>query len=394
MKLNKMQAVAVKECTKWFKRQSIDKKPWFEISGAAGTGKTTVVRCIVEELGLSPDEVMYMAFVGKATLALRLNGLNAQTIHSSIYELKKVPARDEAGKIIMKHGRPLMKNVFVLKSSLPPNIKCIVLDEGGMVNNIMGVDILSFKIPVIVLGDRNQLPPVFGQSLFLQAPDVTLNEIMRQEKDSPIIYLSQLAIHGIQIPYGSYGGGQCEVIRKHQMTDNYLQEADLVICGTNSTRDELNHYMRNDIFNIHEPTIQIGDKLICRQNNWDVGLQNDIVLVNGLIGYTEGIYRETTSPNIVNIDFRPEFIDDDSFKKLPIDHKYLFSDYYTRKNTNTMYSDGIIFEFGYCITCHLSQGSQYDTVLVYNESLSTGVYQRQWLYTALTRAKKRLILAI
>lgn len=382
-------------CVAWSKSKSKDKRPWFEISGAAGTGKTTVVRCIMEELGVDNSRVLYMAFVGKATLALRMNGLPAQTIHSTIYEYVKVPKVDkETGKVIIKHGMPVMVNAFRLKKSLPEHIDYIVLDEGGMVDSTMGQHILSFGIPVIVLGDRNQLPPVFGNSLFLVEPDVTLNEIMRQAKDSPIIYLSQLAQHGISIPYGTYGNDECVVIRKNQLADEHLQEADLVICGRNNTRDTINKYMRKNIFGIEEKGFAIGDKLICRQNNWEIKLNTDIALVNGLIGYVDNIHRDTQSNSLIEIDFRPEFSENECFKRLAVDHKYPFINYEQRRNINTMYSDGIIFELGYCITCHLSQGSQSDTVLVYSETLSTSSYQRKWLYTAVTRAKKKLILVV
>lgn len=393
MQLNQMQSVAVKECTIWYKKDNKE-RPWFEISGAAGTGKTTVVREIINNLGLDMNEVIFMAYVGKATLALRRNGLNAQTIHSAIYEVITVPLYDDSGRMVLKGGHPIMTKKFKLKDRLDDNVKVIVLDEGGMVNEEMGHHILSFGIPVIVLGDKNQLPPVFGQSLFLNKPDVTLNEIMRQKEDSPIIYLSKLARYGVPIPYGSYGNGECKVIRRDELEDYHLQQSDLAICGTNKTRDIINGYIRKEIYNIDSPNIVIGDKLICRQNNWDISLGDNIALVNGLIGYVHNIHRETKSKALMEIDFRPEFMESDYFSRLPIDHKYPFKEYNTRKAINTMYGDEITFELGYCITCHLSQGSQYDTVLVYNENLSSSVYQRKWLYTAITRAQNNLILVM
>ena len=63
--------------------------------------------------------------------------------------------------------------------------------------------------------------------------------------------------------------------------------------------------------------------------------------------------------------------------------------------SNPKYSgEKVLMEFGSCITCHLAQGSQYDTVLVYVENVSDSLYFRQWLYTAITRARKKLILVI
>ena len=280
-----MQGVASKMFQHWYKHPEDRKRPWFEISGAAGTGKTTVVRHIMAELGLKNEEVLFMAFVGKAALALRLSGVDGRTIHSIIYKIIKCNKRDENGNIIYYNGQPVLETRFVKVNDLPDNIKLLVVDEGGMVETNMGKDILSFGIPTLVLGDLHQLPPVFGNSLFLQNPDVTLNEIMRQSKDSSIIYLSQLAMHGFMIPYGSYNNGECLVIKKHELTDEMLHDTDLVICGTNRMRDTINWYMRKNIFGIDSNEVVVGDKLICRQNCWetllpDPSLDVDIALVN------------------------------------------------------------------------------------------------------------------
>ena len=371
-------------------------RKWFEISGAAGTGKTTVVREIINRSHIDINKVMFVAFVGKATLALRMNGLNAKTIHSSIYDLVKTYDTDNWGNVIIRNGKPVYKTKFVKKDKLDGDPMLIVLDEGGMVAESMANDLLSFGVPMLVLGDKHQLPPVFGNSMFLSNPDVTLNEIMRQSKDSPIIYLSQLAMYGYPIPYGTYGDNECLVIRKKDLTDDLLRQSDIVICGKNTTRDVLNNHIRSKIYNITDKNLCIGDKLICRQNNWDRCMENDnnIALVNGLIGYVDSIYYNTRSGAYMEIDFRPEFTTE-KFKSVEIEHNYIFMPYEKRKTTNTMYTNGIIFELGYCITCHLSQGSQYDTVLVYVD-IPNGKsdYYQKWLYTAITRAKKRLILVI
>ena len=386
LKLNHMQQVAVEKYIDWFYHPSKRKRPWFEISGAAGTGKTTVVNAITHELGLSREQIAYMAFVGKATLALRKNGLPAKTIHSSIYDLCKVKKFDE-------HGNSIIVEEFVKKSHLQPNLKQIVLDEGGMVGGKIGEDLLSYGMPMVVLGDLKQLPPVMSQRMFLTEPDVTLTEIMRQAKDSPIIYLSQLATNGINIPYGIYGDNECIVIRKDQLTEEHLMESDIVICETNKMRDTINRFMREKIQHIYAPRITVGDKLVCRQNCWSRSINEDITLVNGLIGYVENIYMEAGRADML-IDFRPEFTNE-VFHKVPINHSYPFKPYDERVSSNIRFLNGSAFEFGNAITCHLSQGSQDDTVLVYVErNTVNSLYFRQWLYTAITRAKKKLILVI
>lgn len=395
-----MQGIASDMFCEWY-NTPIQKRlrSWFEISGAAGTGKTTVVKHIINRLGLEDNEVVFIAFVGKAALAMRLSGVNGRTIHSVIY--KRVHRyKRENGKIVYKNGVPIIETVTEKVNKLSSDIKLIVLDEGGMVDSNIGNDILSFHIPLLVLGDLHQLPPVFGKSLFLHKPDVVLNEIMRQHKDSSIIYLSQLAMHGFTISYGSYNNGESVVMKKQDLTDDHLRWADLIICGTNHMRDIINWYMRKNICGIDSNTIVPGDKLICRQNCWDIILDDptfgiDIALVNGMIGTVEDTNRENSSASTpMSIDFKPEF-SDISFKNIPIRPRYIMTDYAHRKTENPMFSPGVSFEFGYCSTCHLAQGSQYPNILIYLDlTYNASEYFNKWLYTAITRAQSKLIIAI
>jgi exodeoxyribonuclease-5 len=305
----------------------------------------------------------------------------------------------ENGEVVYHHGHPLLETVFVKVEDLPSDIKLLVVDEGGMVGTDMAMDILSYNVPLLVLGDLHQLPPVFGHGLFLRKPDVILNEIMRQHKDSAIIYLAQLATHGIPISYGTYNNGECRVIRKENITNAELSEADLVICSTNTVRDKINWYVRKEIYGIDSNTIELGDKLICRQNCWDTILPDDslgidIALVNGLIGTVTGINKNTSySGGKLMMDFKPEF-SDVSFHEVPVDPTYVLSEYNYRKTVNPRFSNEVMFELGYCSTCHLAQGSQYPNILIYLDlEASTSDYSRKWLYTAITRAQKHLVIA-
>lgn len=400
MELNKMQGVASKMFQEWYKHPEKRERPWFEISGAAGTGKTTVVKHIISSLGLKDSEVIFMAFVGKAALALRLSGVNGRTIHSIIYKIVVRNKRDDDGNVIYAGGKPITESYFVKVDELPEDTKLLVVDEGGMVDSNIGRDILSFGVPTLVLGDLHQLPPVFGTSLFLHKPDVILNEIMRQAKDSSIIYLAQLAMHGIMIPYGKYNDGECEVIRKSELSDVYLKSADLIICSTNKMRDTINWYMRKNIYGIDEPVVVPGDKLICRQNCWDVILDDDslgidVALVNGMIGTVKTTNRNTATPKVsMNIDFQPEF-SNQSFKEVPISSSYVLNSVEKRKLVNPKFAPYTLFELGYCSTCHLAQGSQYPHIVIYlDASPSTSDYFCKWLYTAITRARYGLTLVM
>jgi exodeoxyribonuclease-5 len=152
-------------------------------------------------MDLKHQEVLFMAFVGKATMALARKGNFAKTIHSSVYDLIDVPRIDPEGNIMQKNGRILTTFAFVRKEKLPDEVKLLVVDEGSMVAGPMAEDILSFGLPVVVLGDLDQLPPVFGSSYFLVKPDVILTQVMSKRRRS-IIMLSQMAIKGLPFKVG------------------------------------------------------------------------------------------------------------------------------------------------------------------------------------------------
>jgi exodeoxyribonuclease V len=385
--LNSQQAEAVIKAEKWWKSQY---KQVFEISGPAGSGKTTIVYELIKNMGLEHDEVLFMAYVGKAAMVLSMKGNNAKTIHSSIYRLEDVPKLDENGLPIKKNGRVVKITKFVRKEFLPKKIKLLVVDEGSMVDRKTAEDILSFNLPVLVLGDLNQLPPVYGEPYFLRNPDVILTKIMRQSENNPIIYLSQKALRGEKIEYGKYGD-KCYVIPKEQINDNLLINSDIIICGKNETRQNINTYYRQQIMGVKSNFPVIGDKIVCRQNNWKLTIDDNIFLTNGLIGYIEDIYLDTYNKKSICIDFRPEFLKDKCFRKIPIDYEYLFQPLTEKDNKKSFYNK---FQFARAITCHLAQGSQYPKVLIYKERLGTWEYQRKWDYTAITRAVDGLVLAI
>lgn len=388
IELNSQQLDAVKKGKKWYSKLH---KQVFEISGYAGTGKSTIVDIIIKECGLEMSEVLFTAFVGKAAMILAMKGLPAKTIHATFYDCIDVPKLNDKKEVIMIDGRIVYTKKFVKKKKLPDTIKLIVIDEASMVNEALKKDILSFNIPVIALGDLHQLPPVFGDAVFLVEPDVVLTEIMRQKADNPIIYLATRARLGQSIDYGKYGS-KCLVCHKKDLLEynSLMRNSNVIICGKNATRDELNKYIRKEVYKIDSPELIIGDKLICRQNNWNESLGENIFLINGMIGYVEDIDMESYNSKSINIGFRPEFMEDKSFENLPIDYKYLSLPHGLKKNYITYFNK---FEFGYAITCHLSQGSQYDKVLVYNEYMGNTEFYSKWLYTAITRAIDKLVIA-
>lgn len=387
--LNNEQIHAIYDMEHWWNTRD---KQVFEISGAAGTGKTTLVRYLIERLGLSYDEVLFVAYMGKAASQLARNGLPAQTIHSAIYDVEKVPDRDEDGKLIFKNNGKIKYSLkFVLKDRIGKHIKLIVLDEGSMVNKDIGNDLLSFGVPVIVLGDLNQLPPVFGNSFFLRHPDVILTKIMRQAEGDPIIYLSQQILSGKKLRTGNYGN--TSVIRKEDVNDENMMNANIIITGTNRLRFSVNNHYRTNIKNIKDLAFpQYGEKIICRKNNWKQMIDNGIFLTNGTTGVIDYIDRSSYNGRTINLDFRPDFTKN-AFKNLVVDYKHIYAKPGEDESSN-LYNDKI--EFAYAITVHSSQGSQWDSVLFMDESymMKDEFSRKSFEYTGITRAKSKLIVAI
>ena len=384
MKLNTGQEHAVHKLLQWWRHKT---KKVFEISGAAGTGKTTIVKELIEQIGLSSDQVLFMAYIGKATLALARTGLNAKTIHSSICDITLVPKTDENGEpCLTKTDKMIMVPKFSRKEQLSGDIRLIVVDEAAMVPESLAEWILEYDIPVIALGDLNQLPPVMGNTFFLKNPDVILTEIMRQSSESPIPWLAKSILEGKPLERGTIGNS-IAIVPKSMLNDRLYKAADIVICGKNITRDSINSHFRNNIMNTVSADPIIGDKMICRQNNWSVSIDDTIYLINGLVGYVTDIHLEESTRKKLSIDFKPEFMDE-SFTNISMDRDYLGLDANARKTYFTKLNK---FEYGYAITCHLAQGSQYNKVIVVNEPFGDALFRRQWLYTAVTRAIDKLV---
>lgn len=361
----------------------------FEISGPPGSGKTTMIRYFIERIGLDLDDVLFIAYMGKAASQMSRHGLPARTAHSACYLCEKVVSRDEDGKMIfLPNGKVKTEYQFILRDKLPNKPKLIVIDEGFMMPEKNAVDILSFGVPTVVLGDINQLPPVFGKPYFLQNPDAILTEIMRQKEGDPIIYLSQELLKGNDLKEGVYGNSA--VMRKENLTDYQLKRADAIITCTNRLRGFVNNLFREkflDLYSLEYPNY--GEKIICRKNNWGKYVKDhgELYLTNGLCGYVDWVSRESYTAKNIKIDFRPDFTTK-SFKNLSISIPYITTP--PGKNSEIYVPPGTdSFEYAYAITTHLSQGSEYDDVVFLKEDNFFGNkrdYQRL-LYTAVTRAK-------
>lgn len=363
---------------KWFKTKS---KPWFSFSGAAGTGKTFSIRAFIREMGFEEDEYMCAAYVGKAVLNLIKGGLQAKTIHSLIYRtwIEKIKVPDDNGNPIIKS-----KMHTVLKDTLDKPYKLIVIDEATMVNDAMRDEILSFGVPTIFVGDMNQLPPIFGISSVMQHPDHVLREIMRQKEGDPIVQLSQMVLHDIPLKIGTYG--KSRVLQEIKLTPSILTDYDQIICGKNKTRDQINQMAHNDWLRHKTPYPAIGEKMVCRQNNWEEEVDG-IFLTNGLVGEITDINRSKAYAGYLTVSFRPTFMKE-SFENLKLDLRYLNTPYQERNEYGiSRYNK---FEYAYAMTCHLMQGSQCPRILYLDSRFWDADTTRKLRYTAITRAEESI----
>src|SRR5499433_2209966 len=199
----------------------------FRLFGYAGTGKTTLAKHIAEGVD---GKVLFAAFTGKAAQVMRNKGCQgASTIHSLVYKTLESGVEEPS---------------FELWDEAPASrAKLIVIDECSMVDAELGRDLLSFGVPVLVLGDPAQLPPIQGGGFFTEAePDAMLTEVHRQAQDDPIVRLSMDVRAGEYIEPGRYG--ETNVLRKADLDPQRVLEADQVLVGRNVTRRSYNNRMR------------------------------------------------------------------------------------------------------------------------------------------------------
>lgn len=396
IELNTEQVYAIYDAETWFRSASASQI--FEISGPAGSGKTTMILYFIERMGLDINEdVLFVAFMGKAANQMALNGLPAKTIHSAIYKYEKEYIRDQDGHIVMdKNGKAKTHKVMVKKERLDKKYKLIVLDEGSMVNDQLGQDLESYGIPMVVLGDLNQLPPVFGKPRYLNHPDVVLTKVMRQAEGDPIIWLSQQVLAGNDLRVGVYG--KSSVMDRRDIQPYHFQKSSIVICCTNRLRYNVNNYFRESVKKIARLDYpHLGEKVVCRKNNWSKCIQNNYYLTNGTTGFVTDIDRSSYNGKTMKIDIRPDF-SNEVFRNVTFDYHHLYAlpgqeEELTKENMYLKFVDKI--EYAYSLTVHTTQGSQYPKVLFLAENMMrTKEDQKKLLYTGITRAQTELVVAI
>lgn len=416
------QAEAITKAAAWYAGPNPEV---FRLFGYAGTGKTTVAQHIVDELGA--HRVLYAAYTGKAAYVLRTKGCDeASTVHSLIYTpVDKVRARlrhlqeeleactDPAGRAVLERQiaveeRRLESPDFVLqdKSELAA-ADLLVLDEVSMIGERVAGDLLSFGTPILCLGDPAQLPPVDGGGYFINyAPDHLLTEIHRSALTSPV---TRLATAVRNSPFGqrSYGvtGPDGDSGRWGRIAADDLAGIGQVLVGTNKTRWQMIHLLRaiaGHFTALPEP----GDRIMVLANSGELNVFNGQQ-------FTVDAARPAARDNQILL----SVTDDEGAQRELAAWTSGFTGGVDGERQAKRDGRGEIAAatFGQAITVHKSQGSQWDSVLVVDESavFSRGAYRdtlgqypgdrdaastaahlagQRWLYTAITRAAQRAVI--
>lgn len=386
MQLSHQQNQALDAIGRWMKTDD----PVFYLAGFAGTGKTTLAKYV------QSGKTIFAAFTGKAAYVLKQKGCEAFTIHQLIYQPKErsrerllalqtklanttdeVEIKKLEADIAFEHKKLNSPN-FVLNPDSPiKEADLLVIDECSMVSHQMAEDLMSFGTKILALGDPAQLPPVFGSGFLAgRSPDISLTEIHRQALENPILRIAtglrnrQLPAidNDMVVPWGSIEPEEALTFEQ-------------ILVGRNRTRKAANDRVRG-LKGIADSDIPVsGDRLVCLRNDHEVGL------LNGSTWTVDECY-----------DPGDEFIDlivTDGAETLAVQaHKHHFMVKDDRPLPFWIRKEAQEFDFGYALTVHKAQGSEFDSVLVFDESDAFGNDRFRWLYTAATRAANRLKLVL
>lgn len=342
----------------------------FRLGGYAGTGKTTLLRFVRNSLGRGYN-IAFCAFTGKAADVLSRKGIPASTIHSLIYEVEDVNGTLH----------------FYKRARLPFNLICV--DEASMISTELYEDLRSYGIPLLFVGDPGQLEPVGkGNPNLMVNANFVLKEIHRQALQSPIIQLASIIRTSddhpkMILPKLKNNEDLGVELTSKKLTGDQLHAADQIICAKNETRRQINMIMRKNL-GFNNPGLELNEKLICLQNNRILGV------FNGQLWYVAEILGEHATHYAVRVK-GPE-PDGPLVREINI-----WSDpFYRNIDKEEKVPKGLMYvDYGYCVTCHKSQGSEWKHVLLVDEYMPPRIWDmKRWRYTGITRAAEKLTYAL
>jgi len=352
-------------------------KKLMTMGGVGGSGKSFLISHIKEKFPMT--RIAFCAFTGRAALVLK-NKLESRirledycgTIHGLIYH----PVIDKKTKKIKYWKR----NPYL-------SYDLIIVDEASMVDEFIFRDLSSYDIPILAVGDHCQLPPVNGDFNLMQSPDVKLETPHRFAANQSLIKVASIARETGKIPFGELGEGIKKLPYRQFMDsefEEYVKSQDfssgdsVIICAYNKTRINLNNQIRS-ILGLHGGP-QSKDRVVCLKNN----KKNFPPIFNGLCG------------NIKKIDFKKHCSDlyDATISLDGCEDEYLgdiSKDSFSNQSPDLSKKEIDYFDYGYALTTHKCQGSEFKNVLVIEQECDLWDHKR-WIYTAISRSSKNLII--
>jgi len=371
------------------------------IAGYAGTGKTFLIAELakrIRTIKIGRFKIAFCCFTGKASSVLRkrlkeadalARGDYTGTIHGLIYTPRY---------IVDKQGRKVIAGWHLAKEI---DADLIIVDEASMVNFEIWNDLKMYGVPIIAVGDHGQLPPVGDNFNVLENPNHVLTKIHRQAADNPIIQLSMDIRNYGYIKPGVYSKDTHKVYKfswKFAETQRLFNKIAwdrnyIILCGFNATRVKLNQMIR-DKYKYTLPEPYPDERVICLKNN------HTTKVMNGQLGTM--VWFSRRAPRIYEMtiemddfgEFYTNLVHNCCFGQDSYDGSY--DEIGRKKNKGifkrTGYKTMDLFDYGYCISVHRSQGSEWSNVVLFEQYTKhwDADYYKRWLYTAVTRAKKNL----
>jgi len=382
------------------------------ISGYAGTGKTTLIRVLGEE---HQDGLLVITPTGKAALRVKEAAEieDARTIHSWLYEVSE---DEKTGQL----GFNLRKVNMVTR----PGSGLVLVDEASMMGLVNFRDVYRYcqelNLNLVLIGDSFQLPPVEPEAAYRDFSvfsdsfpsnfKVKLTEVLRQALDSPVIKACTAIRNGgrvhealAEIPGVSPG-------RLTEEARRVWDDQGATICHKNATRHVINSAIRQQL-GLSDGQLQDREPLLVTRNNYQVGLYNGEVV--DVLGPPEAINAHPIAVRdrfkggscFVNCFWVKVNGSEGKVKVLVADREIFgtaenVGEHIIRRACQDLFPGRkddpkppyLHSNLGYALTCHKSQGSEWDEVLVVMESsvrLNTED-GRRWAYTAVSRAQREV----
>lgn len=360
------------------------------LAGAAGTGKTTLMRHIVEILTGEGWFVFFAAPTGKAAVRLKeVVKRNVNTLHSIVY--RRV-VEGKAGQPIFKDRNDSL--IDMKRKAL------LICDEASMVGEVIYKDLLHAcgdKVQVLFVGDDQQLDPVGSKpGPDLKNPTTRLTKVHRQALENRILAVATEIREGkamSKVSGGEYerrSGTLLDAARWYVEKKKALEDA-VVLCTTNDARSKLNKLARRELE--FTGPIAVGEQIIVLLNNRDAGRMNgEIFTVEATSPVLDGNGDETGLHRVL-IDGSVYFVHEKAIGADVLDFKKYRAKLSILRNPVAW----LHVDYGYAITPWKSQGSEYDSICFVIDRMARWKAAqnpneaRKLAYTAITRGKKHAL---